>query len=834
MKRTFFTVALFTVFFAVSAYAVNTTRYWDGCKPSCGWTANASGSPNGVCKSCNVSGSVLSDDGARNACEGGGTAYTCMKQAPWKVSDNMSYGFAASHTNGDCGKCFELTFTNTSISGKKMTIMVSNIGGDVGQNQFDLMIPGGGVGQYNALSTQVSQNGGSSSNLGQQYGGFRATCGNNKDCVRKMCNDAFGSAALADMKAGCDWYVDWFDIADNPQANSASVTCPAELIAKYKGQFTSNPTPTPTTYTLTVNRNPAAGGSTTPASSQSNITGGQQVNISATASAGYTFTNWTISGSGTLANANSASTSVTVSGNVTVTANFTQQTPTTYTLTVNHTPTDGGSTNPASSQTNISAGQQVNISATAANNYTFTNWTISGSGTLANANNASTSVTVNGNATVTANFRQNAAQYTLTVNRDPANTGTVTVNNANYTAPVTVNGGASVPISATAPSGYVFSSWAVTSGTAQINNANSASTSITINSNATITAKFSEVSVSVPYKLTINRSPGDAGTVAINGNVGRDTITVNGGTQINIVATAASGYSFTSWTVASGGGASIANANDRTTTVTLSSNATITANFISTVVTPPSGGGRDTIKVEAEDYTGKVGDNIQIGSNDAGVVCIGYIENGYSTTYNNVTAQQAGDYVMYFSVATGVDQSSFTVTVNGTNVGTISTGNTGGWDTYVTLSLRSSVRLNAGSNTVTLNFGGAINVDYFLLVGDKVTVVEPPIVTVPVDPVDPTDPTDPTDPIAVKYKAAAKAHAHIALRPTVRGFTAALPAGHGFSSYSVIDIQGRQIRTGKLGASTADISVSNLKRSVVFLRLEGKGKTPVSMKVVTY
>jgi len=233
-------LALLITLFAASVYAVNTTRYWDACKPSCGWTGNASGSPNGVAKSCNVNGSVLNDNDATNSCQGG-PAYTCMKQAPWKVSDNLSYGFAASHTNGDCGKCFELSFNN----GKKMIIMVSNIGGDVGQNQFDLMIPGGGVGQFNALSNQIQQNGGNSSNLGATYGGFRATCGDNKTCVKNMCSQAFGSAALADLKAGCDWYVDWFDNADNPTANSVSVTCPQALIDKYKGNFSSTPTPTP-------------------------------------------------------------------------------------------------------------------------------------------------------------------------------------------------------------------------------------------------------------------------------------------------------------------------------------------------------------------------------------------------------------------------------------------------------------------------------------------------------------------------------------------------------------------------------------------------------------
>jgi hypothetical protein len=157
-----------------------------------------------------------------------------MSQVPWRKSDNISYGFAASHSNGDCGKCFHIQFTNTAIKDKKMIVMISNIGGDVGNTQFDLMIPGGGVGQYDALSKQIRELGGSANNLGQQYGGFRATCGNNASCVRDMCNSAFSGSGLADLRAGCLWYVDWFQIADNPNTLVKEITCPNDLINKYK------------------------------------------------------------------------------------------------------------------------------------------------------------------------------------------------------------------------------------------------------------------------------------------------------------------------------------------------------------------------------------------------------------------------------------------------------------------------------------------------------------------------------------------------------------------------------------------------------------------------
>jgi len=404
---------LLIMVFITGVYAVNTTRYWDACKPSCGWDGNAGGSPNGVAKSCSINGSVLADNGAANSCDGG-PAYTCMKQVPWKVSDNLSYGFAASHTNGDCGKCFELSFNN----GKKMIIMVSNIGGDVGQNQFDLMIPGGGVGRFNALSNQISQNGGNSGNLGQQYGGFRATCGADKNCIRNMCNSAFGSAALADLKAGCEWYIDWFDAADNPTANSTSVNCPQALVDKYKGNFSSNPTPS------------------------------------------------------------------------------------------------------------------------------------------SNSNNSSSSISSSSRASSSSN-----------------------------------------------------------------NNNNNSSSSVNSGSNC--------------------------------------------GTTVTI------------------------------------------------------GTGAET-KVEAECYVSKNGANM-VTSTANGITNIGYIENGYSTTYRvNAPNGRAGQYAMQFRIATGESQSNFTVKVNGSNVGNISLNNTG-WDSYTTTSLASKAQLNNGDNTIVLEFGNAINVDYFLLIGTAVS-----------------------------------------------------------------------------------------------------------------
>jgi len=223
------------------------SRYWDGCKPSCGWSDNAGGNPT---KSCGNDGITKLNNDAKNKCMDGGDAHTCYSQAPWKVTDQVAYGFAASHTNGDCGKCFRLTFKGTTqhaansnalnhIKGKIMVVKISNIGGDVGGNQFDLMIPGGGLGAFDGFTMQTGVNGSVLSGS-ERYGGFVTDCdGGNEGngalstlqtCVKNKCASAFTNA---DLKAGCDFYADWAGAANNPQFDFVEVTCPTELNAKW-------------------------------------------------------------------------------------------------------------------------------------------------------------------------------------------------------------------------------------------------------------------------------------------------------------------------------------------------------------------------------------------------------------------------------------------------------------------------------------------------------------------------------------------------------------------------------------------------------------------------
>lgn len=196
------------------------TRYWDCCQPHC---AQFDG------HRCGQDGIQRTGD-SNSACNGGGS-FACYDEAPKAVSDCLSYGHIAK-ANPNCGQCYRIEFTgqgqhnandpgSKAIKGKQMIVKVTNTGSDVAGNQFDLMVPGGGVGQFNACSRQWGTN-----DLGAQYGGFLTNCSGShsakKDCVRQNCMKIPAGPA----RDGCLWFVDWLEVADNPKFTSEPTNCP--------------------------------------------------------------------------------------------------------------------------------------------------------------------------------------------------------------------------------------------------------------------------------------------------------------------------------------------------------------------------------------------------------------------------------------------------------------------------------------------------------------------------------------------------------------------------------------------------------------------------------
>ncbi|RDI77017.1 hypothetical protein Vi05172_g13001 [Venturia inaequalis] len=194
-----------------------TTRYWDCCKPSCAWSGKADVSA--PVTTCDIKDSPLTDYAAASGCSGG-SAYMCADQSPWAVNSTLAYGFAAVNIAGGsesswCSACYALKFTSGAAVGKTLIVQATNTGGDLGSNQFDLAIPGGGVGIFNGCTQEW---GAPSSGWGAQYGGISS----GTEC----------SAFPDKLKPGCDWRFDWFAGADNPTVDFEQVACPAEILAK--------------------------------------------------------------------------------------------------------------------------------------------------------------------------------------------------------------------------------------------------------------------------------------------------------------------------------------------------------------------------------------------------------------------------------------------------------------------------------------------------------------------------------------------------------------------------------------------------------------------------
>jgi M6 family metalloprotease-like protein len=318
-----------------------------------------------------------------------------------------------------------------------------------------------------------------------------------------------------------------------------------------------------TCYTLTVDSNPLMGGSVNAnpapdcAGNPTKYAMDTVVTLTASPGAGYGFSNW----SGDVSGITNPAT-VTMSADKSVTANFVQ---TCFSLTVGANPVSGGSigANPSPNcpgdATKYSTGTTVTLTATANSGYSFSSW----SGDASGADNPTT-VTMSANRTVTANFA--TACYALTTNASPGAGGSVAADPApncatdstKYTA------GTAVTLTATANTGYSFSSWSgAASGT---------DNPITINMTAdkSVTANFTAVC----YTLTKSANPAAGGSISVNPapNCAGDPTKYTAGTSVNLTATPSAGYAFASWSGSASG-------TNNTTTISMSADKSVTANF---------------------------------------------------------------------------------------------------------------------------------------------------------------------------------------------------------------------------------------------------------------
>lgn len=94
-----------------------------------------------------------------------------------------------------------------------MVVQITNTGADLGKNQFDLALPGAGVGYYNGCERQFHS---PHDGWGRRYGGVS---------TKAECNQLPRA-----LQAGCRWRFEFLKGVPIPDVKFTEVECPAAII----------------------------------------------------------------------------------------------------------------------------------------------------------------------------------------------------------------------------------------------------------------------------------------------------------------------------------------------------------------------------------------------------------------------------------------------------------------------------------------------------------------------------------------------------------------------------------------------------------------------------
>lgn len=340
------------------------------------------------------------------------------------------------------------------------------------------------------------------------------------------------------------WSVDPIGSASFDNASSASAT------ATINGACTIIANCVQNTYSLSVIT--VGSGSVVKSPNQASYHNGDVVVLTATPASGWGFSGWT----GAFVS-NSNPVSVIINDTISVTATFTQ-----ITYQVSFGTIGSGSTIPSGTHI-YNAGQQVKINATADSGYSFLNWSSNpvASVSFDNASSTNATATINGDATVTANFAQNAYNLSISI----VGNGSI-ANNPNQAS---YHYGDIVVLTATSSSGWSFGGW---SG-GFVSNSNPVS--LIINGTTAVTATFTQITYPVSFVVNGDGTANPSGT---------QTFYANQKIQINAIP--AQDYSFSSWSADPIGAVTFGDQSSSSTTATINGACTITAIFTQIPPTP--------------------------------------------------------------------------------------------------------------------------------------------------------------------------------------------------------------------------------------------------------
>lgn len=308
------------------------------------------------------------------------------------------------------------------------------------------------------------------------------------------------------------------------------------------------------TYAVTTNASPLAGGTTTGGGT---FNGGSSVTVTATANAGYVFTNWTVNGNVV---SSAASYTFTLNAARSLVANFIAA-GLAKTINTSASPTAGGTT---SGGGNYATGESATVVAVPSPGYKFSKWQ---EGSTNVSTSPSYTFTVAANRNLVAKFTE---AFVITATSSPPDGGETEMDSLTYKT------GENAKAKAFPAVGYTFLNWTENGVVVS----SDVSYSFNVTGNRTLVANFvSENGVTV----TTSAAPSIGGTTDGAGAYQLDDI-------VTVSAIANPGYAFLNWTAA---GAVMSEEADYT--FTAEENVSLVAHFAQAIVIDtsslPAGGG---------------------------------------------------------------------------------------------------------------------------------------------------------------------------------------------------------------------------------------------------
>jgi uncharacterized repeat protein (TIGR02543 family) len=283
--------------------------------------------------------------------------------------------------------------------------------------------------------------------------------------------------------------------------------------------LTANFAPTPVNYTVAPQINPANAGIVTGGGT---FIQGSSVAVSAIASAGYTFTNWTENG---VVQSTSPTYSFTLATNRFLTANFTVNP--TYTVATQINPANEGNVTGGGS---FVAGNSVTVTATPVSGYTFTNWTENG---IVQCTSSAYTFTLAANRNLTANFA--AAPVMYTVVPTASSNGNVIPS-----LPQNIVAGGAVTFTAVPATGYQVNQWLVNGTVAQNGGLAFALQNVTNNESVAVSFAVPATTANTSFALLVSGS----GALSPKPNIKL----LQQNRRYILTAVPAKGYVFADWT----------------------------------------------------------------------------------------------------------------------------------------------------------------------------------------------------------------------------------------------------------------------------------------------